>query len=133
MTKGSAIPRNLRYSKDHEWVHAEGDVATVGIADHAQQALGDVTYVELPPLEKQVKQSDELAVVESAKAAADVYAPVSGTVSEVNAALEDAPEKINAVPYGEGWICKLKGIDPTELDSLLTPEQYRELLEREPQ
>ena len=125
------VPANLRYSKNHEWVRVEEDVATVGITDHAQQALGDITYVELPPLDKRVKQSEELAAVESAKAASDIYAPVSGVVAEVNAVLEDTPEKVNVDPYGEGWICKLGTIDASELDNLLTARQYRELLARE--
>lgn len=131
MAQGGAVPQNLHYSRDHEWVRVEGEVAIVGITDYAQQALADITYVDLPPLEKQVKQFDELAAVESAKAAFDIYAPVSGIVDEVNTALEDAPEKVNADPYGEGWICKLKEINPGELVSLLTPEEYRELLEQE--
>ena len=131
MAEGNAIPHELRYSKDHEWVRVEGGVAVVGITDHAQKALGEITYVELPALNGQVEQSAELGAVESAKAASDIYAPVSGTVVEVNAALEDAPEKVNAEPYGEGWICKLAGIDSTQLDNLLTAEQYRELLEQE--
>lgn len=125
------VPANLRYSKNHEWVRVEGDVATVGITDHAQHAMGDITYVELPPLDKRVKQSEELAGVESAKAASDIYAPVSGAVTEVNAALEDTPEKVNVDPYGEGWICKLEAIDASELDNLLTARQYRDLLAQE--
>lgn len=131
IARDSEVPASLRYSKDHEWVRVEGDVATIGITDHAQHALGDITYVELPPLDKRVKQSDELAAVESAKAASDIYAPVSGAVTEVNAALEDTPEKVNVDPYGEGWICKLEAIDASELDNLLTARQYRDLLAQE--
>lgn len=133
MAEGNAVPQELWYSKNHEWVRAEGEVAVVGITDHAQKALGEITYVELPALDKQVKQFNELAAVESAKAASDIYAPVSGKVVDVNAALEDAPEKVNAEPYGEGWICKLRGINSVELDNLLTAERYRELLEQEQQ
>ena len=131
MADRSVIPKDLRYTKDHEWVRLEEDVATVGITDHAQQALGEITYVDLPPAARQVKQSDELGAVESAKAAADVLAPVSGTVIEVNPALQDAPEKVNASPYDEGWICKLGKADVSDLDNLLTPAQYKELLEQE--
>jgi len=109
----------------------EGPVAVVGITDHAQRALGDLTYVELPAPGKEVKRGQEVAAVESAKAAADVFAPLSGTVSEVNAALEDAPERINADPYDEGWIFKLAVGDPSEAASLLTPDQYRAMLAEE--
>ena len=133
MAEGGEVPGDLRYTKDHEWVRVEGGMAVVGITDYAQQAVGEITYVDLPPVGKQVKQFDELAAVESAKAAFDIFAVLSGTVGEVNAALEDAPEKVNADPYGEGWICKLNGIDAAELDNLLTPEEYRELVEREQQ
>jgi len=129
----SDIPADLHYTKDHEWVRLLGDTAVIGITDHAQDALGDVTYVDLPPQGQTVKQSDELAAIESAKAAADIFAPVSGTVAEVNAALEDAPEKVNADPYDEGWICKLSGVNPSELDALLTAEDYAKLLEEEPE
>jgi glycine cleavage system H protein len=131
MAADSLVPEELRYTEDHEWVRIEGDVAVVGITDHAQQALGEITYVDVPAVGKQVKQGAELAAVESAKAAADIYAPLSGTVGEVNSALEDSPEAVNADPYGEGWICKLKGLDLRELDGLLTAEQYRELAGKE--
>lgn len=131
MAADSLVPEELRYTEDHEWVRIEGDVAVVGITDHAQQALGEITYVDVPAVGKQVKQGAELAAVESAKAAADIYAPLSGTVAEVNSALEDSPEAVNADPYGEGWICKLKGLDLSELDVLLTAEQYRELAGKE--
>ena len=131
MMKGSAVPKDLRYSKDHEWVRVEGTAAVVGITEHAQQALGDITYVELPPLHKRVKQFDEVAGIESAKAATDIYAPLSGKVCEVNALLADAPEKVNVDPYGKGWIYKLEAIDSKDLKNLLTPEQYEELLAKE--
>ena len=127
----AAVPEDLRYTKEHEWVRVTGNTAVVGITDHAQHALGDVTYVELPRVGKTVKQFTELAVVESAKAASDVYAPLSGTVTEVNGALDTRPEQLNAGPYGEGWLCKLKDINSAELDNLLTPAQYRELLKAE--
>jgi len=131
MTDAQNIPENLRYTKDHEWVRLEGDTATVGITDHAQKALGEITYVELPPVGKVVKPSDELAAVESSKAASDVYAPIGGTVSETNGMLEEAPETINASPYEDGWICKLYEISAGDADSLMTAEKYRTLLEQE--
>ncbi len=127
------VPEGMYYTEDHEWVRLDGDTATVGITDHAQGALGDITYVELPPVGDKVNQFEELAAVESAKAAADVYSPISGTVSEVNTDLEDSPEIVNEDPYGEGWICRLSEVEPGALSELLTAEQYRELLERETQ
>ena len=132
MTEAGVVPEGLYYTKDHEWVRIEGDLAVVGITDHAQKALGDITYVELPRPAKAVKQFAELAAVESAKAASDVYSPLSGEVAEVNAALNDEPQKVNADPYGAGWICKLKGIAPAELKNLLSAEGYRKLLGQEP-
>ena len=129
----SQVRDELRYTEDHEWVRLDGDAATVGITDHAQHAMGDITYVELPSADQSVSRGGELAVVESAKAASDVYSPLSGTVIEANDALDDTPETINADPYGGGWICKLSLADPSEADSLLTPAQYREHLAQEGQ
>ena len=131
MSEVGEVRNDLYYTKDHEWVRVEGDEATVGITDHAQRALGDITYVELPPLDLKVGQFGELAAVESAKAASDILAPVCGMVSEVNAVLEDTPEKINVDPYGEGWICKLTDAHDEDVKNLLTADQYRELLEKE--
>lgn len=122
------LPDDVRYTKEHEWVRVEGTTATVGITDHAQEQLGDITYVELPQAGKAVKQSGELAVVESVKAASDVYAPVGGTVSGVNAELNEHPEKINADPYGAGWLCTLSGVAAAELDALMTAAQYAAFL-----
>ena len=130
MAERPAAPEELRYTKDHDWVRLEGDVATVGITDHAQGAMGDITYVEAPPVGKQLKQFAEAGAVESAKAAADIYAPVSGVVAEVNTGLETIPERLNEDPYGEGWIYKLKGVAAAELNNLLTAQQYRALLEQ---
>ncbi len=132
MAEQTAVPENLHYTKDHEWVRLEGDVAIVGITDHAQHALGEITYVELPPADKALKQFAEAGAVESAKAASDIFSPVSGVVAEVNLALETEPEKVNSDPYGEGWIYKLKGASAGELGNLLTAQQYRKLTE-EPQ
>lgn len=131
MAENETVPEELRYTREHEWVRVEGDLATVGITDHAQNAMGDITYVDPPAAGVRVGQFDELGSIDSAKAASDIYAPLAGVVAEVNGALEDAPETINADPYGQGWICKLKEIDVTGLDKLLTPEGYRKLLEEE--
>lgn len=117
-----------KYSKDHEYVRVEGDVGTVGITDYAQQQLGDVVFVELPAVGKAVKKGDEVAVVESVKAASEVYAPVSGTVVEVNSKLPDAPSAVNEDPAGKGWFFKLKLADPSELDGLLGEGDYQKLI-----
>lgn len=114
----------LKYSKDHEWVRVEGDVGTVGISDYAQEQLGDVVYVELPEVGRAVAQNEEAAVVESVKAASEVYAPVSGEVVEVNQALEDDPSLVNGDPTGEGWFLKLRLSAPGELDGLMDEAAY---------
>ena len=114
----------LKYSKDHEWVRVEGDIATVGISDYAQEQLGDVVYVELPEAGRTVAQNEEAAVVESVKAASEVYAPVSGEVVEVNQALEDDPALVNGDPTGEGWFLKLRLSAPGELDGLMDEAAY---------
>ena len=114
----------LKYSKDHEWVRVEGDIATVGISNYAQEQLGDVVYVELPEVGRAVGQSQEAAVVESVKAASEVYAPVSGEVIEVNQALEDDPALVNGDPTGEGWFLKLRMSAPGELDGLMDEAAY---------
>ena len=125
------IPKDLLYTEEHEWVRVEGDSATIGISDYAQQALGDITFVELPETGKQVDQFEDLAVIESVKAASDIYAPLSGKVLEVNPALEEAPETINRDCYGEGWICKLTGIVEAEMEKLLSSEAYEKLIASE--
>ena len=114
-----------RYTKDHEYVRVEGDSAVVGISDYAQEQLGDVVYVELPAVGKTLDKGAEAAVVESVKAASEVYAPVSGEVVEVNGDLEGAPGAINEDPAGKGWFLKLKLKDPSELEDLMSEEQYR--------
>ncbi len=114
----------LKYTKDHEWVRVEGDVATIGISDYAQSQLGDVVYVELPAIGKALEQGNEIAVVESVKAASEVYAPLTGEVVEVNGALTDAPATINASPTGEGWFLKLRLKNPKELDALMDEAAY---------
>jgi glycine cleavage system H protein len=119
---------SVRYTKDHEWISVDGDVGTVGITDYAQQQLGDVVYVELPEVGRNVAKSGEAAVVESVKAASEVYAPVSGEVVEVNGALEGAPATVNEDAQGKGWFLKLKLENPGELDELMTEEQYKSFL-----
>jgi len=127
----SNVPVDLNYTEQHEWVRAEGGTATIGITDFAQHALGEVTYVELPEAGAGLTRGRECAVIESLKAASDVYAPVNGTVAQVNAALDADPTKINDDPYGEGWLCKVEGVDQVELGRLLSPEQYAELIAKE--
>lgn len=122
------IPGDLRYSKTHEWVRVMGKKATVGITDFAQDQLSDLTYVELPAVGDTLEVEDEAAVVESVKAASDVYSPVSGTVTEVNTSLETNPEVINSDPYGAGWLFKLTLAEPSDLDALLPPDEYEKLL-----
>ncbi|MES2001523.1 MAG: glycine cleavage system protein GcvH [Pseudomonadota bacterium] len=117
---------SLYFTKDHEWVNVDGDHATVGISDHAQQALGDIVFAEVPDAGRRVSKGDEAAVVESVKAASDVYAPVSGEVTEGNSALGDDPSLINRDPEGDGWFFKLKLADPGELGGLMDEAAYRE-------
>ena len=118
-------PENFRYTKEHEWVRVEGDVGTVGITDHAQQELGDIVYVDLPKQGARVTQGGTLGSVESVKAVSDIYAPVSGEVIGINAALSDAPEKLNADPHGEAWLVRIKLSAPAELDKLLSAADYQ--------
>ena len=117
------------YTSDHEWLSIEGDVATIGITDFAQAQLGDVVFVELPQVGRALKKTEAAAVVESVKAASDVYSPVTGTVVEVNASLSDKPETINEDAYGEGWIFVVEIDDKEQLNELLAPDDYAELLE----
>ena len=123
-----AVPEDLQYTKSHEWVRTEGDTATIGITDHAQEELGDVVFVELPEEGAAIEAGGSFGAVESVKAVSDLYAPVGGEVVEVNSSLEDAPEKINDDPYGEGWIVKLR---TSEQADLLSPEEYEKVVEEE--
>lgn len=123
------IPGTLKYTKDHEWVKAEGGIATVGIDDYAQAALGELVYVELPRVGASFEKGEDMAVVESYKTASDVYAPVSGEVVEVNKALADSPQTVNESPYKKGWLVKIKLSDPSELDELLDAAEYAGQLE----
>ena len=117
---------SVYFTKEHEWIRVEGDVATVGISDHAQEALGDIVFAEVPDEGRSVSKGDDCAVVESVKAASDVYAPVSGDVIEGNSAIADDPSVINRDPEGEGWFFKLKLSDPSELDGLMSEAEYRD-------
>jgi len=121
-------PEHLRYTREHEWALQEGNRVRVGITHFAQQELGDVVYVELPAPGTAVQQGQRFAVVESVKAVSDIYAPVSGTVVEVNGRLSTEPELLNRDPYGEGWICLLELSNPAELETLLSAAEYRQLI-----
>ena len=114
----------LNFTKDHEWIRVEGGVGTIGISDYAQEQLGDIVYVELPEVGKTLDKSDELAVVESVKAASEIFAPASGEITEVNGALEDTPDLVNTSPTGDGWFVKLKIADPSELEVLMSEGDY---------
>ena len=123
------LPGDLLYTKEHEWLRRESDGSvTVGITEHAATALGDLVYVELPEVGQDCDAGGEMAVVESVKAASDVYAPVSGSIAAVNEELADEPEKINADPYGDGWIVRMDGVDLDE-DELMSPDDYQQLLD----
>jgi glycine cleavage system H protein len=123
------IPADLRYSSDHEWVRVDGATATIGITEYAQDALGDVVFVEMPDAGLAVAAGESFSEVESTKSVSDIYAPVTGSISEVNAELESHPELLNSDPYGAGWICRIEISDPSELDGLMDAEAYRALTE----
>jgi glycine cleavage system H protein len=125
----SNVPSELKFLSSHEWVLVEGDIATIGVSDHAQELLGDLVYVELPELGSTVSAGDSVAVIESVKAASDTYAPVSGEIVEVNSELEDSPEKINDDPYGDGWMYKVSLEDPDEVGALLDADAYSVTIE----
>ena len=118
------LPEDLKYAESHEWVRVEADVATIGISDHAQAELTDIVFVELPEIGKQFEAGDACAVVESVKAASDIYSPLSGKILGVNEVLNDAPESINDSPYEEGWLFTLKVADTSELDALMNADAY---------
>lgn len=124
----SNVPSDLKYLSSHEWVLVEGDVATVGVSDHAQELLGDLVFVELPEVESSVAVGDSVGVIESVKAASDTYAPFSGEIIEVNTELEDSPERINDDPYGDGWMYRIRIEDMDEIDNLLDADAYAEAI-----
>lgn len=123
------LPEDLRYTKDHEWVRVAGRTARIGITDYAQDALGDVVFVQVPEQGATAGAGDTISEVESTKSVSEIYAPVSGTISAVNAELGDAPERLNEDPYGEGWICEIELADPAEAEALLDAAGYRGLIE----
>ena len=123
------IPDDLQYSKDHEWVRVEGNKVRIGITDYAQDALGDVVFVQVPDQGAAVAAGAGISEVESTKSVSDIYAPVAGTIVEVNADLEDSPERLNSDPYGEGWICVIEVEDPSAVEGLLDAGAYRQLIE----
>ncbi|HEY7543921.1 MAG TPA: glycine cleavage system protein GcvH [Blastocatellia bacterium] len=124
-------PEELSYTKDHEWVRVKGDTAIVGITDHAQNQLGDVVYVELPKVGEKFESGEPFGSVESVKAVSEIYMPLGGEVSEVNAALADSPELVNEDPYGKGWMIEIKIADPAEIDGLLSAAEYEDYLKEE--
>jgi glycine cleavage system H protein len=126
---GVNVPDDLRYTTDHEWVKVEGDRVRIGITDYAQDALGDVVFVQVPTMGASVKATESFSEVESTKSVSDIYAPVTGEVVEVNEDLGDAPERLNEDPYGDGWICVLSVTDATELDGLMDAAAYRALID----
>ncbi len=124
------IPAELRYSSDHEWVRVDGTTVTIGITEYAQDALGDVVFVEMPEPGLAVAAGDSFSEVESTKSVSDIYAPISGAITEVNEALDAQPELLNSDPYGSGWICRIEISDPSELDKLMDAAAYRSLTEQ---
>lgn len=123
------IPKELRYSKEHEWAAVDDNIATIGITDYAQEQLGDIVYVELPEAGTQVTKDDKFGVVESVKAVSDVYSPVTGTVVAVNTGLPNSPETANEEPYGDGWMIRVEMSDPEELNDLMTAAEYEKFIE----
>ena len=122
------LPDNLKYTKDHEWVRVEGDVAVVGITDFAQSELGDIVYVDIDTVDKEISQNDVFGTVEAVKTVSDLFSPLSGTVLEVNPQLDNSPELVNSDPYGEGWIIRMSIGDASQVDGLLTAAGYREVI-----
>jgi glycine cleavage system H protein len=119
-----AYPTNYRYTKEHEWVNAQGDTATIGITDYAQHELGDVVFAEVPKVGTKIEAGKTFGTVESVKAVSDIYAPVTGEVTEANAALHDTPEKINSDPHGDGWLIKIKVANPADINALMDAAAY---------
>lgn len=122
------FPEELKYTKDHEWVRIEGDVLTIGITDFAQKELGDIVYVEVDTLDETLEQEEVFGTVEAVKTVSDLFLPVAGEIIEFNETLEDEPESVNSDPYGEGWMVKVKALDMSQLDELLSAEAYKELI-----
>ena len=125
------VPEDLHYSKDHEWVRVDGDVAIIGITDYAQNSLGDVVYVELPKAGEEFLANEPFGSVESVKAVSEVFTPIAGTVAQINESLADEPETVNSDPYGSGWMVRMKMSNPAEVDSLLTAAEYEDFTKAE--
>lgn len=125
------IPEVLKYTKEHEWVRVEDDIVIIGITDYAQDALGEIVYIELPSEGDEITRGEPFGAVESTKSVSDLYAPISGEAVEVNEALLDSPEAINEDPYGEGWMVKVKPYDTSELDDLMDSDEYTEFIEKQ--
>ncbi|OQX91985.1 MAG: glycine cleavage system protein H [candidate division Zixibacteria bacterium 4484_95] len=125
------IPEELKYSKEHEWVKIDGDIATVGITDYAQGELGDIVFIELPAVGSKVEFMKPFGTIEAVKAVSDLFSPISGEVTEINTALEDDAGIINSSPYGDGWIIKVKISDPSEINKLLDPDGYKNLIDQD--
>ncbi|MFI3295046.1 MAG: glycine cleavage system protein GcvH [Rikenellaceae bacterium] len=121
-------PQNLKYSKDHEWVSLEGEIATIGITDFAQSQLGDIVFVDVATIDETLERDEVFGTIEAVKTVSDAFMPLSGEVIEFNEALNDAPEKVNQDPYGEGWMVKVKVSDPTQMEDLLSADQYQEII-----
>jgi glycine cleavage system H protein len=122
------LPASLKYTKEHEWIRVEGDVAFIGITDHAQKELGDIVYVDIDTLDKEVAQNDVFGTVEAVKTVSDLFSPITGTVLEINDKLDGNPELVNSDPYGDGWMVKMSIANPAELEGLLASEAYGELV-----
>ena len=123
-----SLPQDLKYTKEHEWVKVDGVTATIGITDHAQGELGDIIFVEFPDIDQEIEKDEPFGTIEAVKTVADLFAPISGKVTEINEDLENSPESVNSDPYGEGWIVKVSIDNAGELDELMTPEQYGDLI-----
>ena len=123
-----SIPAEIKYTKEHEWISLDDEVAIIGITDHAQSQLGDIVFVELPDVDSEINQNETFGVIEAVKTVADLFAPVKGLIIEINSSLEDSPDLINSNPYGTGWIIKVKVSDSSQYDSLMSSDQYREFI-----
>ena len=122
------IPQSLKYTKEHEWVREDGDTVTVGITDHAQGELGDIIFVEFPEIGQKIQRDEPFGTIEAVKTVADLFAPISGTVTEINETLDDSPESVNQDPYGDGWMVKVSVSEPGELANLMSAVQYQEMI-----
>jgi len=123
-----STPSEIKYTKEHEWISLDGEVAVIGITDHAQSQLGDIVFVELPDVDSKINQNETFGVIEAVKTVADLFAPVKGLIIEINSSLEDSPDLINSDPYGTGWIIKVKVSDSIQFDGLMSSNEYKEFI-----